>query len=184
MSILPPKSASPGCSVRDALMQLMHEGYLVGTTRGFTCPRLPRRMSPTSSRSAACSSPGRRARRTDLDAAGLKTLAAALQEAKQRPPPRCRPLFQANRHSGLAGSALSRRSPSPTIARFADHVLVVRWKTLSHQPTQAVIVAGMRAIYEAFVRRNAVAAYDRMTHFIRRRGAFHEAEPTVATFQR
>ncbi|TIM51437.1 MAG: FCD domain-containing protein, partial [Mesorhizobium sp.] len=55
---------------------------------------------------------------------------------------------------------------SQTIARFADHVLVVRLKTLSHQPTQAVIVAGMRAIYKAFAKRDAVAAYDRMTHFI------------------
>ncbi|TKB33417.1 MAG: GntR family transcriptional regulator, partial [Mesorhizobium sp.] len=26
--------------VRDALMQLVHEGYLVGTTRGFTLPTL------------------------------------------------------------------------------------------------------------------------------------------------
>ncbi|WP_353038913.1 GntR family transcriptional regulator [Mesorhizobium sp. M1300] len=52
--------------VRDALMQLVHEGYLVGTTRGFTLPTLTangcRRhlRGPPVARAA-----GRRARRTD-----------------------------------------------------------------------------------------------------------------------
>jgi len=154
--------------VRDALMQLVHEGYLVGTTRGFTLPTLTatdvanifevrRMLEPRAAAHAA---------RT-LDAAGLKTLAAALQEAEAAAVAGDADLFfQANsafRNCWLG--AVENNRLSQTIARFADHVLVVRLRTLSHQPTQAIIVAGMRAIYEAFVKRDAVAAYDRMTHF-------------------
>ncbi|ESX82936.1 GntR family transcriptional regulator [Mesorhizobium sp. M0563] len=155
--------------VRDALMQLVHEGYLVGTTRGFTLPTLTatdvadifevrRLLEPRAAAHAA---------RT-LDAAGLKTLAAALREAEAAAADGdADRFFQANsafRNCWLGAVANERLSQ--TIARFVDHVLVVRLRTLSHQPTQAVIVAGMRAIYEAFVKRDAVAAYDRMTHFI------------------
>ncbi|TIQ37897.1 MAG: GntR family transcriptional regulator [Mesorhizobium sp.] len=150
-------------------MQLVHEGYLVGTTRGFTLPTLTatdvanifevrRLLEPRAAAHAA---------RT-LDAVGLKTLAAALQEAEAAAVAGdADSFFQANsafRNCWLG--AVENDRLSQTIARFADHVLVVRLKTLSHQPTQAVIVAGMRAIYDAFVKRDAVAAYDRMTHFI------------------
>ena len=52
------------------------------------------------------------------------------------------------------------------IARFADHVQVVRLGTLTHQPTQAVVLAGMRRLYDAFANRDSMAAFDHMTTFI------------------
>lgn len=76
-------------------------------------------------------------------------------------------LFQANARFRTGWfSAVRNERLAAAITRFADHVQVVRFGTLKHQPTQAVVVAGMRKLFRAFEERDAMAAYDHMTSFI------------------
>jgi DNA-binding GntR family transcriptional regulator len=155
--------------VREALLQLTHEGYLVGTTRGFMLPRLTasdvanifevrRLLEPRAAAHAA----------RDLDADGMERLAAALADAEQAAATAdAELLFEANvRFRRCWLEAVGNDRLASAIARFADHVQVVRLGTLTHAPTQAVVVAGMRKLYQAFAQRDAMAAFDHMTRFI------------------
>lgn len=155
--------------VREALLQLTHEGYLVGTTRGFMLPRLTpvdvanifevrRCLEPRAAALAA----------RDIDADGLARLASALGDAEEAAARGDADLlFQANvRFRGCWLEAVRNDRLASAIARFADHVQVVRLGTLAHLPTQAVVVAGMRKLHEAFVRHDSMAAFDHMTSFI------------------
>ena len=155
--------------VREALLQLMHEGYLVGTTRGFMLPRLTSADIADIFEVRRCLEPRAAALAArDIDENGLAQLAEALREAERA----CTEadaelLFQANvrfRRSWLA--AVRNQRLASAIARFADHVQVVRLGTLAHLPTQAVVLAGMRKLYDGFVRRDSMAALDHMTNFI------------------
>jgi DNA-binding GntR family transcriptional regulator len=146
--------------VREALLQLTHEGYLVGTTRGFMLPTLTPTDVANIFEVRRCLEPRAAAHAArNLDAAGMERLAVATADADL--------LFQANvsfRRSWL--EAVDNDRLASAIARFADHVQVVRLGTLSHLPTQAVVLAGMRKLYDAFIRRDAMAAFDHMTTFI------------------
>jgi DNA-binding GntR family transcriptional regulator len=155
--------------VREALLQLMHEGYLAGTTRGFMLPRLTSADIADIFEVRRCLEPRAAALAArDIDEDGLSQLAEALREAEQA----CAEadaelLFQANvrfRRSWLA--AVRNQRLASAIARFADHVQVVRLGTLAHPPTQAVVLAGMRKLYDGFARRDSMAALDHMTNFI------------------
>lgn len=155
--------------VREALLQLTHEGYLVGTTRGFMLPTLTPTDVANIFEVRRCLEPraAAHAART-LDPAGMERLAAALQDAEEAVATAdAELLFQANvrfRRSWL--EAVDNDRLASAIARFADHVQVVRLGTLTHQPTQAVVLAGMRRLYDAFANRDSMAAFDHMTTFI------------------
>ena len=155
--------------VREALLQLMNEGYLVGTTRGFALPRLTladitdifevrKLLEPRAAANAA----------RDLDAQGDKRLTDALERA------RAALLVQDAVELSLANiafretwlGAVRNERLAATISRFADHVQVVRFGTLSDLTTQPIVVGGMEKLYDAFVRRDAIAAQDHMVVFI------------------
>ena len=155
--------------VREAVLQLTHEGYLVGTTRGFMLPTLTPTDVANIFEVRRCLEPRAAAHAArNLDAAGMERLAAALTDAETAVATADADLlFQANvsfRRSWL--EAVDNDRLASAIARFADHVQVVRLGTLSHLPTQAVVLAGMRKLYDAFIRRDAMAAFDHMTTFI------------------
>lgn len=155
--------------VREALLQLTHEGYLVGTTRGFMLPRLTAADVANIFEVRRCLEPraAAHAART-IDEMGMARLAAALEDGeKAAATGDAELLFQANvRFRSCWLEAVRNDRLASAIARFADHVQVVRLGTLTHLPTQAVVVAGMRKLYEAFARRDSMAAFDHMTRFI------------------
>jgi DNA-binding GntR family transcriptional regulator len=155
--------------VREALLQLMNEGYLVGTTRGFMLPRLTlddiadifevrRLLEPRAAANAA----------RDLDGEGHARLKAALaraEEARDRQDPVELALANIAFRDTWTGAVRNQRLAA-TISRFADHVQVVRFGTLHDPSIQSVVVDGMADLYDAFIRRDALAAQDRMTAFI------------------
>jgi len=155
--------------VREALLRLTHEGYLVGTTRGFMLPRLTeddianifevrRILEPRAAAHAA----------RDLDEAGIAALRRAAQDAAEAAATGDADLlYRANadfRAVWLAAVANDRLASA--IARFADHVQVVRLKTLGDPPTQRLVADNLALLCEAFARHDSVAAADRMTRFI------------------
>lgn len=155
--------------VREALLQLTHEGYLVGTTRGFMLPRLTSVDVANIFEVRRCLEPRAAALAAhDIDAQGMTGLAEALADADRAAESGdAELLFQANvRFRSCWLAAVRNDRLASAIARFADHVQVVRLGTLMHRPTQAVVVAGMRKLYDAFVRRDSMAAFDHMTSFI------------------
>jgi DNA-binding GntR family transcriptional regulator len=155
--------------VREALLQLMNEGYLVGTTRGFALPRLTledigeifevrKLLEPRAAANAA----------RDLDAEGdtrLKDALSRAQRALVEPDPIELALANVAFRETWLGAVRNQRLAA-TISRFADHVQVVRFGTLHDRATQPIVVDGMEKLYDAFVRRDAIAAQDRMTVFI------------------
>lgn len=155
--------------VREALIQLMNDGYLAGTTRGFQVPKLTREdvvdifelrklLEPRAAASAA----------RDLDGAGRDSLKAALGQAHAAL------AAQSAVELGLACVAFRRtwlggvrnRRLAATIARCVDHVQFVRFGTLHDPPIQPIVVDGLEALYDAFLRRDSVAAHDRMAAFL------------------
>jgi DNA-binding GntR family transcriptional regulator len=154
---------------REALLQLVHEGYLVGTTRGFMVPRLSRDdvrdifevrrlLEPRAAALAARDlSPGQeRELRRALDAART---ALDADDAEG--------LIVANiAFRGAWLSAVRNRRLAATIARFVDQVQTVRLETLRDPTVRRAVVEGLEGIFDAFARRDAVAAADRITAFI------------------
>jgi len=154
---------------REALLQLVHEGYLVGTTRGFMVPRLSlddvrdifevrRLIEPRAAALAA----------RDLDPAderGLRRALAAARTALESDD--AEGLILANiEFRGAWLSAVGNRRLAATIARFVDHVQTVRLGTLRDDATRRTVVEGLAGLHDAFARRDPVAAADRMTAFI------------------
>ncbi|BBE73017.1 GntR family transcriptional regulator [Oharaeibacter diazotrophicus] len=155
--------------VREALLQLTNEGYLVGTTRGFMRPKLTladvadvfevrRLLEPRAAAHAAQA----------LDADGLARLDTALAAARAAVTAGDTDgLFRANVafRDAWTGAVRNVRLTA-AIARFVDHVQVVRLATLSDPATQPVVVEGLARLADAFRRRDGVAAHDRMARFI------------------
>ncbi len=155
---------------RDALLRLVNEGYLVGTTRGFVAPTLGlddvreifevrRMLEPQAIASVA----------KELDTVAVQELTQALQRARQA----------AHKNDGedmvLANMAfrdawLSRvknQRLAATIARFVDHVQTVRRSTLSNAQTRQVVLDGLERLFDALMRRDAALARQRMTAFMK-----------------
>jgi DNA-binding GntR family transcriptional regulator len=155
--------------VREALMQLVSEGYLVGTTRGFAVPRLSlkdirdifevrRLLEPRAAANAA----------RDLDSEGEVALASALAKARQAAAEDdAEAMIEANVAFRAAWlDAVRNQRLARTIARFVDHVQVVRLDTMRRAETRRVVVEGLEQLFEAFRQRDSVVAADRMTSFM------------------
>ena len=165
-------AASYGTSrmpVREALLRLVTEGYLVGTMRGFAVPHLSaedihdifevrRRLEPYAAGCAA----------RDLTDTALARLAAALEQARQAQASEdLAAIFAANitfRDTWLG--VIRNQRLTETISRFADHVQAVRLTTLPDKAVRKVVLAGLEGLYEAFAKRDAALAERRMKAFM------------------
>ena len=155
--------------VREALMQLAHEGYLEGTTRGFTLPSLTHEQVMEFFELRRLLEP--RAAATAAQALGTEALAAmrdAVRDAESTLSSGDIMLFfrasEVFRNTWLA--AVPNRELRQTILRYLGQVQSVRMATMRDRPTHEIIVEGQRQLLDAFNRRDAVAAADRMLLFV------------------
>jgi DNA-binding GntR family transcriptional regulator len=154
---------------REALLRLVAEGYLTGTTRGFTVPTLSlhdireifgvrRLLEPTAAADAA----------RHFDAAAVAELDAALAQARAAVKANdTDAMIQANmafRHVWL--SRVGNARLASTIARFVDHVQTVRLGTLSNPPTRRIVMDGLEGLHAVLVRRDAAKTRVRMAAFL------------------
>lgn len=155
--------------VREALLQLVNEGYLIGTTRGFVLPTLSLKdikdifeirklLEPRAAANAA----------RNLTPEAEATLREALARAKAAHAARdVDELAAANR---LFRATWLEAEPNwrmaATIQRFIDQVQIVRLGTLDDPDTQDVVVDCLEKIVDAFLRHDAAAVEVLMMAFI------------------
>lgn len=145
--------------VRQALLRLVNEGYLVGTTRGFVTPVLTsedvreifevRRLLEPSAAAAAA------AVLTDEQLAGMSAAYRKCRRGFERKDIAL--LTEANvefRDIWLEGVLNSRLKG--TILRFADHTRQVRRGTMTKPGTLELIVDGMQTLLKGFMERDPV----------------------------
>ena len=157
--------------VREALLRLVHEGYLVGTSRGFMLPRLSHLdisnifeirslLEPRAAAAAAQAISSDELARLELaNYRAQEAYAAGDSEA----------FFEANvdfRRIWLA--AIPNRRLADTIARFVDHVQAIRKVTLRNVDSQHIAVGLLDDLMAGFRRRDALYVYDRVGRFIDR----------------
>lgn len=154
---------------RDALLRLVNEGYLVGTSRGFVVPTLSiddvrdifevrRLLEPAAIASVA----------PNIDAAAKQELTLALKRARQAA------ADNDDEEMALANMAfrqawLSRvknQRLANTIGRFVDHVQTVRLLTLVDKKTRQVVVDGLAKLHAALAKRDAKLAFTLMDQFM------------------
>ncbi|MCC5988161.1 MAG: GntR family transcriptional regulator [Pararhodobacter sp.] len=155
--------------VREALMQLAHEGYLEGTTRGFTLPSLTHEQVLEFFELRRLLEPRAVATATQaLDAGSLAAMRDAVRDAESTLSSGDIMLFfrasEVFRNAWLA--AVPNRELRQTIQRYLGQVQSVRMATMRDRPTHEIIVEGQRQLLDAFHRRDAVAAADRMLRFV------------------
>lgn len=155
--------------VREALLQLVNEGYLVGTTRGFVLPKLSNQdisdifevrklLEPRAAANAA----------RHLSDEDEVTLRATLERARRA--------YETNDIDELALANMQFRQVwlnaepnwrlAATISRFADQVQTVRLNTLHDRATQDIVIHGLTRLIDAFIRRDAAAVEELTTEFI------------------
>lgn len=154
---------------REALLRLVAEGFLVGTTRGFKTPTLSlqdirdifevrRLLEPDAAADAV----------RHIDAAALAELDAALTQARAAVASDDGELMilanMAFRHAWL--SRVGNPRLANTIAHFVDHVQTVRLATLCNPPTRQVVMEGLAGLYEVFAQRSAPKTRARMAAFV------------------
>lgn len=155
--------------VREALMQLVSEGYLEGTTRGFALPRLGpdrvleifllrRLLEPRAAASAA-----QVLTNTDLGRLNEAVMdsAATLENGDFETFYRASEVFRNTWMLAVPNSELR-----ATIQRFSGQVQSVRMGTMRDPAAHCTIVAGQRDLLDAFRRRDALAAADRILRFV------------------
>ena len=153
--------------VREALMQLVSEGYLESTSRGFALPNLApdriaevfvlrRLLEPHAVAGVARD-------RSDADLAGM---AAALALAGGAGADVA--LFHRGSESFRNGwlQAVRNVELRRSIQRYSGQVQSVRFATLPDPEARAATLAGLRALYAALQSGDGLAAQDRMLRFI------------------
>jgi DNA-binding GntR family transcriptional regulator len=139
--------------VREALMQLVHEGMIESTTRGFVLRRIDdqdiadifeirRLLEPAAAAGAA----------RNMTRTALAQLKSALEECERaNKAADSRAFILANAKFRTAWLAQVQNAQlAAAISRFIDHVQAVRLKTLPDATVRNDVVARMRAIYEGF----------------------------------
>jgi DNA-binding GntR family transcriptional regulator len=157
--------------VRQALLRLVHEGYLVGTTRGFVLPHLSRRDSEEifevrmliEPRAAAAAAQA-------IGAAQVDALADAYQEACEAVTERQHDrVMRANdRFRRIWLEAVPNQRLAGTIARFVDHVQIVRSATMADAETQVLVLNLLERLLAGFRGRDALAVFDTTLLFVSR----------------
>jgi DNA-binding GntR family transcriptional regulator len=164
--------------VREALMQLVSEGYLASTARGFALPvlgseaiaevfTLRRLLEPHAAGLAAQSldAEARSALRSALDALRAAQTTADFHRA-------------AETFRGLWLEALPNATLRAAIQRYSAQIQTVRLATMRAPEARATIVQGLAALLAAFEARDALAAADLMIRFI------HQAEDSHSALTR
>ena len=154
---------------REALLRLVSEGYLVGTTRGFAVRELSlsdisglfevrRQLEP---RAAACAA---RDMTPDAEAqltAAMSSIERALTESD------IPALLAANvdfRNAWLA--AVRNTHMAATISRFIDYFQSVRLGTFANAATAEQYIDGLSRIHAAFLAHDPLMVQDRMMLFM------------------
>lgn len=155
--------------VREALMQLVSEGYLEGTTRGFALARLGpdrvkevfllrRLLEPRAAAGAAqCMNDAAISRLRDAVEVSAGTLASGDFEAFYRASEQFRNIWLAEVPNSELRAA---------IQRYSVQVQSVRMATMRDPMAHQTIVTGQRDLLAAFERRDALAAADRILLFV------------------
>jgi len=155
--------------VRQALLRLVNDGYLIGTTRGFVVPTLTsddiheifevrRLLEPAAAASAA-------AVLIDAQEAALEAAYKKMRRGFDKRSAAV--MIDANiEFRDVWLSAVQNERLKATIARFVDHAQQVRLGTLNSRGTQKIALDGMRALVEGFVERDAKLVKTAMLEFI------------------
>lgn len=154
---------------REALLRLANDGFLDGTTRGFVLPQLSledirdifevrRLLEPRAAANAA----------RDLTDEAQHLMTVALEEARAASrSDDVEQLIESNMAFRKAWlDCVRNKRLANTIARFVDHVQTVRLGTLKDAVTRKVVADGLEGLHDAFLRRDPVAAADRMSSFM------------------
>lgn len=155
--------------VRDALMRLVHEGYLEQSTRGFLLPSLSPRevfevfeirrlLEPRAAAMAALAIGERQLR--DMKAA----IADAQETLENGDVPHFFRISERFRNGWL--SAVPNLTLQQTIQRYLSQVQAVRLATMASRDTLKIIVAGQSDLLAALAQRDAVAASDHTLRFV------------------
>ncbi|MCX7140239.1 MAG: GntR family transcriptional regulator [Proteobacteria bacterium] len=154
---------------REALLRLVNDGYLIGTSRGFAIPTLSlekisdlfevrRLLEPQAAANAA----------RHMNAATVAELTAAMHQARAAVADNDAHLMilanMAFRNAWL--SRVANRSLADTIARFVDHVQTIRLSTLRDPAARRVVVEGLEGIFAALVKGDATQTKVRMAAFL------------------
>lgn len=155
--------------VRQALLRLVNEGYLVGTTRGYAMPVLTvqdvrdifeirRLLEPKAAAEAA----------TKLTNTQLASLAAANRKCKRGADAADLAMMsEANiafRMTWL--EAVPNHRLKGEILRYADHTRQVRHGTMRLPGAMEIVVTGLECLLEGFVRRDAAQVSSATTSFL------------------
>ena len=155
--------------VRQALLQLVAEGYLVSTARGYKVPQLSAKdiahvfelrllLEPRAAALAA----------QDITPAQIDQLDQAIAEAETGHAKDDLPrVFRAGvkfRETWLG--AVGNTRLASTITRYADQVLLVRHATLQDLPRRRSVIAGFEELRHAFARHDVLGAQDAMLRFV------------------
>ncbi len=153
--------------VREALMQLVSEGYLESTSRGFALPNLaPDRIAQIFVLRRLLEPHAVAGVARDRSEGDLATMNAALALAEAAGPD------VAGFHRGAEGfrngwlAAVGNHELRQSIQRYSGQVQSVRFATLRDPQARATILAGLRALFGAFQSADGLAAQDRMLRFI------------------
>lgn len=140
--------------VREALMQLKHEGVLEGTARGFVLRRftlaemneifeIRTLLEPQAAASASL----------HADPKGLAAMKTALEQAEAAHQQIDLDAFmRSNARFRLSWLAMvPNRELASALSRYIDHVQMVRLVTMGDRQVRSTILDGMRGLYEAFL---------------------------------
>lgn len=155
--------------VREALLRLANDGYVVSTSRGFILSPLTHRdvleifelrrlLEPRAAAHAARS----------LTEADHGALTSALAEASAAVANgNVARLVQANvSFRGIWIAALENRRLAEIIGRFADQVQFVRLATLDDARIHRIVLGGLERLHTAYLARDAIAASDATLDFL------------------
>lgn len=155
--------------VRQALLQLVAEGYLVSTPRGYKVPTLtPQDVEDVfelrlllEPRAAALAA-------RDITASQLRRVEAALAEARRAHDVNdATDAFAAGRQFRDAWLAAVRNTRLASgIARYADQVALVRRLTLGNLQRRQTVIASYQELRDAFAHKDSVAAHDSMLRLV------------------
>jgi DNA-binding GntR family transcriptional regulator len=153
--------------VREALMQLVSEGYLESTSRGFALPNLtPERIGEVFTlrrllepHAVACVARDR----VEGDLAAMRD-GLAVAEAAEGDVAAFHRGSEAFRNAWLG--AVRNNELRHAIQRYSGQVQSVRFATLPDPTARQTIISGLRALLDAFAAQDGLQASDLMLRFI------------------